>query len=117
MPITRERRYFVEDGIVIGHHPYWPSAAFADCSDLPSDWEAKLAALNQEDPAEVAELSALSAKVGVVLPGAWSVDWLHTARGWYLTDMAHAETSFVWPQHPGAPDRPWAKPSAEFELE
>lgn len=99
MPVTKERRYFVHDGEVVCHHPYWPEAAFESTGAKPSasDWKDRLAALNEESLAEVVELSALSRKVSEHVPGFWSVDWLHTKdRGWVLIDMAEGQRSFHW---------------------
>jgi len=123
MPVTRERRYFVRDGTVIGHHPYWPPEALERETDpffdpdgiVPThrasidDWRSALDVVNAETPDEIAELTRLTERVGAVLPGAWSVDWLWVHRpatndsGWYLTDMAWAERSFVWDDYPTAP--------------
>lgn len=96
LPITRERRYFVRDGAVEDHGAYWPADAVEHTADV-ADWLGRLAAINDEPASEVAELSALSAKVGRVLPGYWSVDWLHTTdRGWVCTDMAEGDRSWHW---------------------
>jgi hypothetical protein len=122
MPVTRERRYFVRDGQVIGHHPYWPPESLALEWDsmwdpdhtLPThrasvdNWRELLAIVNEETPGEIAELTVLTERVGAAVPGAWSVDWLWVHRprgdsGWYLTDMAWAEASFVWADYPTAP--------------
>lgn len=107
MPITRERRYFFEDGKVIGHHPYWPDEAFVDERVDRDDWKQRLVGLNYEDPAEVKLLTAQTEMVAAVIPGAWSVDWLwtgtHHPERWYLTDMAWAEQSYVWEAYPTAP--------------
>ena len=104
MPITRERRYFVRDGVVLGHHPYWNPEAIAT-PDAP-DWRVRLDRLNEEPAAETAELSRLSRAVSRVVPGAWSVDWLMAQDGgWYCIDLAHAERSYVWWEHPQAPSR------------
>lgn len=123
MPVTRERRYFVDDGKVIGHHPYWPPEAltlevdpfFDPDGRLPThrtstdNWRDLMPLVNDETDAEITELTALTEKVGAVVPGAWSVDWLWVHRGgngpneWCLTDMAWAESSFVWEDYPTAP--------------
>ena len=104
MPITRERRYFVRDGAILGHHPYWPPEAI-EAPDA-ADWRARLERLNEEPAAEVALLSRLSRDVSRVVPGAWSVDWLAARDGtWYCIDLAHAERSYVWWEHPHAPTR------------
>lgn len=102
LPITRERRYFVEDGRVVGYHPYWPP--FAIESPSVSDWEVRLSALNEMPPEEVSELTALAERVSTAVPGAWSVDFLHVPdRGWLCIDMAHTARSFIWRDHPCAP--------------
>jgi hypothetical protein len=100
MPITKERRYFVVDGRVVGHHPYWPPGAF-NIEDL--GWRIPLERINKEPASEVAFLTSETEKVGSVVPGAWSVDWLWAGR-WWLIDMAWAEASFVWWDHPNAPE-------------
>jgi hypothetical protein len=113
MPITKERRYFDADGCVLGFHPYWPDGAFRN-ETTEAGWEAKLAALNEMPPEEIAELTALSKRVSDAVPGAWSIDWLWTIdRGWVLTDMAVASESFCWHEHPNTPkhlSRPDDKP-------
>lgn len=123
MPVTRERRYFVRDGAVIGHHPYWPPEAlerevdpyFDPDGKVPThyasidDWRPGLDVVNAESDDEIATLTGMTERVGAVLPGAWSVDWLWVHRpatndsGWYLTDMAWAERSFIWADYPSAP--------------
>ena len=94
MPITKERRYFVKDGEVTCHHPYWPARSIARPS--VEDFEPLLREINAESEAEIKLLSSMSRKVSEMVPGAWSVDWLHTTRGWYLIDMALAESSWHW---------------------
>jgi len=102
MPITKERRYFVRDGQVLGYHPYFPPETI----DNPSrpDWESLLEQLNKQTPEEVAELTDLSERVSRAVSGAWSVDWLHVPdRGWVCIDMAWAEESYCWREHLTAP--------------
>jgi hypothetical protein len=102
MPITKERRYFIRDGEILGFTPYWPPDTISSPS-VP-DWRARLDAINEMPPEEVAELSALALRVSAVVPGAWSVDFLWVPeRGWLAIDMAHAEASFCWTEHPNAP--------------
>lgn len=102
-PVSRERRYFLHDGAVVGHHAYWPPMAIQDHTTAIG-WEAQLDALNFEPPGEVDWLSRQTEKVGAVVDGDWSVDWLHTTdRGWVLIDMADAHESWQWQGHPTAP--------------
>jgi hypothetical protein len=99
MPVARERRYFVRDGAVECHHPYWIEDAIAKHGVhepmLPPDWKAKLRRLNTQTVAEVEHLTPLAQRVGELLRGAWSVDFARTAAGeWLLIDMAIAEESY-----------------------
>ena len=56
MPVSKERRYFVNDGVVVGHHPYWPPGAVAEGDPRTvhgsmleaAEWKAMLAPLNVE---------------------------------------------------------------------
>lgn len=96
MPINKERRYFVRDGEVICHHPYWPRDAFIDHTN-DGDWESKLAALNYESEEEIIMLSAYARTVGVAMEGCWSVDFAKAKNGkWYLIDMALGHESYHW---------------------
>lgn len=99
MPVTRERRYFIQDGKVVFHHPYWPPFSIKDPS-IPN-WEPELAKLNTEPLHEIQELKLLAETVGQVLPGYWSVDFLQGTDGkWYLIDMAEGDKSFRWTDYP-----------------
>ncbi len=115
LPISKERRYFIEDGKVLGHMPYWPEGAIADWAEpidpfaaegepplpkkesIPENWRELLADLNHEDGEEIALLTDLSYDVAQHFDGAWSVDWLWDVRGdWYCIDMAVAHMSWGW---------------------
>lgn len=103
LPISRERRYFIRDGKVECHHPYWPKEAFGTLWRAPSepDWEERLGALNKESREEVKLLTGYSVAVGRVLSGFWSVDYAKTKDGtWHLIDMAEGEKSW----HPAHED-------------
>lgn len=101
MPINKERRYFINQGKMVCHHPYWPADAFE--SGHPSrlvadpDWRQKLEALNAEDEQEIALLTEYANRIGEVMPEYWSVDFAKTKNGkWYLIDMALGKNSFHW---------------------
>lgn len=99
MPIAKERRYFIDKGKVIHIQPYWPPEAFVKNyfgSQLPDNWLDILNDSNIQSEEEVELLTTLSELVGTVLPGYWSVDWLLTTNGWYLTDMALGKNSYKW---------------------
>jgi hypothetical protein len=100
MPITKERRYFVKDGKVICHHPYWPKVAIEGQGPSKRNWKAILADLNSETPQEVADLTAKTELVGRAVGDFWSVDWLFAENNWYLTDMGVGEQSYHWPDCP-----------------
>lgn len=97
MPITKERRYFVKDGEVLCHHGYWPKEAIEGQKPNRKYWRSILRQLNHEPDAEVAKLTVMTEMIGNAVPGFWSVDWLDTAHGWFLTDMAEGQSSYHWP--------------------
>lgn len=105
-PIGAERRYFIQDGAVVCHHPYWPEDAIARGSTkrpLVADWKTRLAALNTETPDEVRLLTAYATKLAGRLPGAWSVDFARLRNGgWIFIDAAWASISY----HPDCPEGP-----------
>lgn len=97
MPVARERRYFVRDGEVICHHPYWIADAMRWYAGTPKprDWERDLAALNEERAAEVKLLTEYATRVAAIMDGYWSVDFACAHDGtWYLIDMARGENSW-----------------------
>ena len=103
MPINRERRYFIRDGEILCHHPYWPEEAIEEHSDDPK-WREKLSVLNAEPESEVALLSDYALRVGRELPSFWSVDFAKAKDGkWYLIDMAEGQNSYHWPGCPNDP--------------
>lgn len=99
MPVTTERRYFIEDGKVVFHHPYWPEHTLENQNPTPSNWKELLVDINYESDEEIALLKELSEKVSQALPGAWSVDWLKVGDQWYLIDMGVAHRSFKWKEY------------------
>jgi hypothetical protein len=105
MPITREFRFWVNGGSVIGWQPYWPPEAIEEDAPLETpEWRSRLARASKLNPHEYAALSRQSELVSSLVPGAWSVDWLQARNGrWYLTDMAHAERSWLYESFPNAP--------------
>lgn len=100
MPVTKERRYFAENGKVTWHQPYWPREAFPDWTDTDLlghvSLDHALSLLNEETEEEVRRLSALAASITTAIPGAWSVDFLQDIYGkWWLIDMAEAGKSYI----------------------
>ncbi len=103
MPLVREVRCFIEGGLVKCHHPYWPVEAIRRGIDARGmdpelvNREAKhmhkFASATGEQLDEALELAGRVAQA-FDDDGAWSVDVLHTKRGWYVTDMAEAHRSY-----------------------
>lgn len=101
MPVSRERRYFVRDGQVVCHHPYWPELVMQFYGKEPDGWREKLAALNKETTQEVELLTTYAIEISGRVRGAWSVDFCMAADGtWYFIDMALAKQSW----HPECPE-------------
>lgn len=121
MPIGPERRYIVRDGRVTDHFPYWPltalwnripdayfvlddaplkparlaSPAPVRSEQFPHAVARNVGPISYESPEEIAELTELAEIVGAALGGAWSIDFMHTARGWLLIDCALAAESWI----------------------
>lgn len=93
MPIAPERRYFVKDGEVLCHHPYWPEAAIRDPDH--EDWESRLRSINFEEISEVILLKRYATTISMAVPGCWSVDFALAKNGvWNFIDMADARLSW-----------------------
>jgi len=113
LPIAKERRYFIKDGEVLCHHPYWPPEAIAQAHRidgslrphrLPANWLELLLQVNKETPEEVELLSQFSKRVAEKVEGYWSIDYALSRDGetWYLIDMADGHQSYHPPNCPNA---------------
>ncbi len=106
MPVCREYRTFVEDGNIRCVHPYWPREALQQ-GGLPNEEAARIADVLLRPPLTYTDPTghcfALARRAGEAVGGAWSVDLLETARGWYVIDMAEADRSWHWEGCPHAP--------------
>lgn len=109
LPISKERRYFIRNGKVECHHPYWSEDAIAisDWSEeelikaynLPNNWRSLLADLNHESKEEIAFLTDYAEQLGKYLSGYWSLDFAKGQDGnWYFIDAALGEQSWH-PEH------------------
>ncbi len=110
MPLTREFRCFVRGGEIVCIHIYWPagsieqgfphtSRGFDEEGDRDVDPVVLQACIEKAHSTEgIDEVRLLAARVATAFAddGAWSVDILDTARGWFVTDMAVAADSFHW---------------------
>jgi hypothetical protein len=106
MPITRERRFFIDKGKIIGQIPYWPAGAFEDALHKPDDWREKLREMNDLPSDDEAYLHDETFEVAHEFEGPWSVDWLQVKNGdWYCIDMAVGPMSYGWDQVTGGADQ------------
>lgn len=97
MPVSRERRVFVRDGVVECIHPYWPEdAVLPDRNNpLPENWKECLIYLNYMSGEEIGQISFMAGIFGKALPGYWSVDFACGEDGlWWLIDAARGELSW-----------------------
>lgn len=97
MPVNPERRYFVRNGKVVCHHPYWVEDAIGSDSRMPSvdNWRELTKEVNTETPDEVYLLTQYAETVSALFPGYWSVDFCKAKDGrWILIDMALGEASW-----------------------
>jgi hypothetical protein len=94
MPVSPERRYFIDNGKVVCHHAYWIKEAIIEPS--ATNWKELSDEMNKETPEEIELLTKYAELVGTVLPeGFWSVDFCKAKDGtWYLIDMAVGEESW-----------------------
>ena len=102
MPVNPERRYFVRDGRVECHHPYWIEEAIAAGTReglLPADWRDVLQAMNTEIGSEVQILTEYAEIIAAEFDGYWSVDFCKAKnKGWHFIDMAQGDASWH-PEH------------------
>jgi len=101
MPVNPERRYFIKDGKIICHHPYWIKDAILNPSI--ENWEKLSDEMNKETEEEIKLLSSYAEKVIKVIDGFWSIDFCKAQDGrWILIDMATGENSWH-PKHSPTP--------------
>ena len=124
LPISPERRYFIKDGSILCHHPYWAEGAVQDgimtkekweelathfdsipkplpghtnCF-IPNNWQELLAEMNDEPFDEVELLSGYALIVAThpeLESDFWSIDFCKARDGtWYLIDCALGEKSY-----------------------
>lgn len=95
-PVVREFRVFVSGPHVLYQVPYWPDGAIEQGRPDNADWQNILTEANELTDDERHDVEQLASICGRECGGKWSVDVLHTTRGWYVTDMAPAEMSYGW---------------------
>jgi hypothetical protein len=98
MPVNPERRYFIRDGKVLCHHPYWIEGAVEKGTlkeKLPKDWKDIAKRMNRESDGEIKLLTGYSEKIAGTVEGFWSVDYCKARDSrWILIDMAVGEMSW-----------------------
>lgn len=97
MPVNPERRYFIKNGDVQCHHPYWIKEAIESSWQKPSveNWRELANELNAETDDEISLLTDYSQKVAWQFKGYWSVDFCKAKDGrWILIDMALGDESW-----------------------
>jgi hypothetical protein len=103
MPVAREFRMFVKDGVCQCMHPYWPPASINNAS-IDNWYEVLTEMQSIKNSTEGSKLTLLAEKVGEVIEGYWSIDLCQLKDGqWFMTDMAVAEESYHWGTCPNAP--------------
>jgi len=96
LPIVPEARMFIRDGDVACVHPYWPMEALVQrwCGleeEAAENLAAHIAVVVQNAEPMLREMAQ---PILERVPGAWSVDWMLTTRGWYHIDMGLAARSW-----------------------
>jgi hypothetical protein len=95
-PVNKERRYFIKDGKVQCHHPYWYPDSMEGHTEQ-KNWRPIVDVLNYETESEIKKLTKFAELVGTVIDGYWSVDFaISKKKVWYLFDMAIGDNSFHW---------------------
>lgn len=94
MPVVKEIRTFVDGGRVAYLNTYWPAEALAEGDPDKPDWKETYELDHDITDEDQKEVLFLAAKAGNAIGGRWSIDFLKTDKGWYLTDMAEAERSY-----------------------
>lgn len=116
MPISKERRYFVNDNKVICHHAYWDISVFENVfnmddykicgiieplkknysEEMRDKIRSMVNELNVETKEEIEYLSSVANKVAKAFNGeAWSIDFACDVDGkWWLIDAAIASDSY-----------------------
>lgn len=97
LPIGKERRYFVSEGNVLCHHPYWPKDATRFRKELQefNGWENILDSLNKDTEQDTLILKEYAERISHALGKEYfSVDFMHSNDIWYMIDMAEGDKSW-----------------------
>ena len=99
LPISKERRIFIQDDAIQCSHPYWPISSIEFYTGTPPvNWEELLEEQNQEDEYDSLTLEAFCHILSRTLEGYWSVDFAKSIDGiWYFIDCARGVDSYHLP--------------------
>jgi len=95
LPIAKERRYFINDGKIVCHHPYWPEDAIRN--PTKRNWKSLLKKMNHEDPDEIQTLTNYAELIAKKIGNeGWSIDFAchENNQIWYFIDAALAKDSY-----------------------
>lgn len=98
MPVARERRYFIHNGVVQCSHPYWPKESIFMAS--AENWPVLLEELDRLTSDELDTVSSLATQVAESFKdeGYWSLDLAQARDGsWLALDMAQGLYSYHAP--------------------
>jgi hypothetical protein len=92
-PLCREFRFFTKGGKVQCQHEYWPADSIEQ-GEPNCDFDESSLRMRSGD---MEILTQLAVRAAAACPEEdWSIDFLWTRRGFFLTDMAIASRSFHW---------------------
>jgi hypothetical protein len=94
MPVVREWRFFIRDGVIECVHPYWPVGALRRGRPNIELWQERLPDLYAPTPDAARQIVEQAAPH---FDGYWSMDVLEATDGYYVTDMAEGSRSWHWP--------------------
>jgi len=96
MPVNPERRYFIKNGKVVCHHPYWIEEAIEQSKQpIIPNWRELAKEMNIETKGEIELLTRYALLVAEKFEGFWSIDFCKAKDGrWILIDMATGKKSW-----------------------
>jgi hypothetical protein len=110
LPVGREFRVFLRDGLPLCLHPKWPRAAVDLGRPADPHWPAAFDALSELRPdTDRKVLLTLARRAATYLPGEWAVDFMAVEDGrWVAHSASPAATAWHAPDCPHHPANPGA---------
>lgn len=110
LPVGREFRVFLRDGLPLCVHPIWPLAAIEAGRPADPFWPAAFDTLTELRPeGDRRVILTLARRAATHLSGAWAIDFLATEDGRWVAHSA-SPSALAW-HHPDCPHHP-ASPGA-----